>query len=584
MAFISITSGNTIVIEDCHDQKKIIGDIGGVWEPLLGAWTVVFTIGNLEYLLDNLENVGVAEDMPDHVERQTEKESKLDRLREMSKSDVEVRLKVPGLSLSPYNYQRLGVMYAVTNGAGVLVADEMGLGKTMQAIATALIMKSKGLASNALIVTPASLKFNWPIEIEKFTDEKYVIIDSSKSDDRIAQWLRTDVFFYIVNYELLLEDLFGGRKLKAKKNETDEQKIRREKMAAKAERRQRILGDVRRRVWDFLAIDEAQAIKNHTSKRTRNVKLLKAKFKMALTGTPMDGRLEELHSIMEFVAPGLLGSKTRFFQRHIETDFWGRVTGYKRISEVKERIQPFFIRRLKRDVLRDLPDKIYENRMVVLSPKERDVYDSLADHGHEATEDVEAVVAIIRCKQFCDWPEIVDDSVKASAKMDAFREVLEEVVSMNGHKAIVFSQYKTMVNILVKVFDELGLKYLRIDGDTPKLRRAEMQREFNTDESIDLMVGTDAMSAGLNFTAADYVINYDDNWSPMIMAQREDRTHRIGQRNVVTVVNFICKDTVEERIRSVIYAKNRITDEVLGDDTEEMVLKRLGPKDMARLL
>jgi SNF2 family DNA or RNA helicase len=325
-------------------------------------------------------------------------------------------------------------------------------------------------------------------------------------------------------------------------------------------------------------------IKHHGSKRSRNIKDLRAKFRMALTGTPMDGRLEELHSVMQFVAPGLLCSKVRFFQRYVETDFWGRVTGYKRLGEVSKKIQPFFLRRLKKDVLADLPDKIYENRFVLLTPEERKIYDELAEHGHAATEDVEAIVAIIRCKQFCNWPVKVDEDCKSSSKMDAFKEVLDEVVLQNGHKVLVFSQYKEMLDVLVGVFDDMGLKYLRIDGDTQKARRVEMQKEFNEDKTIDAMIGTEAMSAGLNFTAADFVLNYDDNWSPAIMAQREDRCHRIGQRNVVTVVNFVCKDTVEERIRAVIYQKNKITSKVLGDETDDLVLQRLGPKDVARLL
>jgi SNF2 family DNA or RNA helicase len=305
---------------------------------------------------------------------------------------------------------------------------------------------------------------------------------------------------------------------------------------------------------------------------------------MALTGTPMDGRLEEMHSIMDWVAPGLLGSKTRFFQRHVETDFWGKVTGYKRMSEVSERIQPFYIRRLKREVLRDLPDKIYQNRIVLMSDKERKIYKALADGGHEATEDSEAIVALIRCKQFCNYPPMVDDSCTKTSKLDSLREVLEEVVVMNGNKAILFSQYKTMLDILVETLDDLGIRYLRIDGDTPKKERAEMQALFKDDPEIDMMVGTDAMSTGLNLQAASYVINYDDFWSPSIMAQREDRAHRIGQKDVVTVVNFICRDTIEQRIRSVLYNKSKVTSQVLGDNTDDAVLKRLGPKDMAKLL
>lgn len=473
---------------------------------------------------------------------------------------------------------------SVDSESGLYVTDDFIVThNTIQAMATAIFLKHVGRAKNALIVTPASLKFNWPLEIEKFTDEKYVVVDGTP-EERIAQWLRMDVFFYVVNAELLLEDLFGGREFKESDDDTPAQKARKLAQKAKAETRQRVLSGVRGRTWDFVAVDEAQMLKHHSSRRTKNVKALNARFRMALTGTPMDGRLEELHSIMGFVAPGLLCSKTRFFQRYVETDLWGKVTGYKRLGEVSKKIQPFFLRRLKRDVLKDLPDKIYENRLVSLTPKESKIYSKLAENGHEATEDAEAIVAIIRCKQFCNLPRMVDEECEESSKMDSFKEVIEEVVVQSGHKVLVFTQYKEMLDVLAKELSEMGVKFLRIDGGTPKDRRAEMQREFNEDKTIDAMIGTEAMSTGLNFTAADYVLNYDDNWSPAIMAQREDRAHRIGQRNVVTVVNFICKSTVEERIRSVIYQKNRITSQVLGDETEEMVLQRLGPKDMIKLL
>lgn len=587
MSFIGVDSSNSLVVHGAYEHRGAIADIGGCWDASNKVWRVVFTSSNLESLLDIITDAEVSDDLKEKTQRQIEKEDRLTRLRELSKSDAPVCLRIPGLKLPLYNYQRLGVMYATTNRVGLLLADEMGLGKTLQAIGSALFLKAYAGAKNALIVTPASLKFNWPLEIEKFTDEKYVVIDGTP-EERVAKWLQDDVFFYVVNFELVLEDLFGGKKFREKKGESEEDRKRRwerhEKIAAKAKQRKGILADVRKRVWDLLVVDECHALKSHGSTRTHNIKELNASFRMALTGTPMDGRLEELHSLMQFVAPGLLMSKTRFFQRHVETDFFGKVTGYKRIDEVSRKIQPFFLRRLKRDVLKDLPDKVYENRLVSMEPDELETYKAIAEKGHEATEDALAVVAIIRCKQFCNWPQMVDPSCTTTSKMDAFREVVDEVVLQNGHKALIFSQYKEMLNIICPELDKMGVKYMRIDGDTHPAERAAMQKRFNEDKAIDVMIGTEAMSTGLNFQSADYVINYDDNWSPAIMAQREDRCHRQGQRNVVTVVNFICRDTVEERIRGVIYAKNVISAQTLGDSTDEMVLRRLGPKDMAKLL
>lgn len=943
MAFIRVDSSNSLIIEDCFDERKAVSDIGGYWDAIDRVWRVTFTVYNLNYLLDNLTNPSVEEGMDKMVEAQIEREKTLARIKAMSKQDVPVRAKISGLKLPMYNYQKLGVMFATMNGFGALVADEMGLGKaqpldakiltpsgwkrmgdicigdvvfgvngktcivkqihpqgigrtyrikfsdesstecsedhlwavntparkyrgkdfmilttkdiirrgltrkngkngtrsnwyipmagpmelcspdskilhpyvmgvllgdggiscgrmnvhvdaddheiarrintllpkgltikkqrskgkgylisqsvgsntthkaalylknigllgkrsyekfipddylfdsaknrlellrglmdtdgtvgrckrgnvasfcttskkirdgviflvqslggttsalvkhtfytkngrkhrcrnafimnmslpsgvipfhlprkyrlypnlrkkykptraiveikdvgrksmqcitvsandglyitddfivthnSVQSIATAVHLKSQGKVSKALIIVPASLKFNWPIEIEKFTDEKYVVIDGTP-DERIVQWLRDDVFFYIVNYELITEDLFGGRELKEKENETPNQKHKREMRIAKAKQRERILSSVRTRMWDFIAIDEAHYIKSCSSRRSRSVKSLRAKFRMALTGTPMDGRLEELHSVMGFVAPGLLGSKSRFYQRHVETDFWGRVTGYKRLSEVSKRIEPFFIRRLKRDVLKDLPDKIYENKIITLSPEERKIYNKLANGGHEATEDEQAIVACIRCKQFCNWPPKIDEGCATTTKMDVLKEVLDEVVVQNGHKALIFTQYKEMLNVIADTVAGMGLKYLRIDGDTPKEERAKMQKIFNEDTVTDLMIGTEAMSLGLTLIGADHVIMYDHNWSPSIMSQRADRAHRIGQKNVVTVVGFTCKDTIEERILEVLENKNKITAEVLGDQTDEVVLKRMNPREIAKLL
>ena len=594
MAEIALASCGMLSVECEYEDRNLVKDIGGRWDGVYKVWNVAFTIANLEYLLDNLSNIHVTEGVENKVEHQVEKERKLAHIRKLSKSDAPVRLRVPGLhlkmedgtkkSISPYNYQKLGIMFALTNEEGVLIADEMGLGKTLQALSTALMLKSQGKAKNALIITPASLKYNWPMEIEKFTDEKYVVIDGKKPDDRVNQWMRDDVFFYVVNYELLLADLFGGVDLKIKEDETPEQKEKRMERTRVTKRRQRILTSIRTRTWDFIACDEAHALKNSRSKRTQNVKAMKANFRMALTGTPMDGRLEELHSVMEWVMPGLLESKVRFLQKHATTDVWGKITGYRNIGEVTEKIAPYFIRRLKKDVLQDLPDKIYQNRIVVLTDKEKRIYKQLAEAGHETTEDAEAMVCILRCKQFCDHPLLVGEEDLKSSKFEALREVLDEVVISNGNKLILFSQFKEMVNILVTLLDDMGLKYLRIDGDTDKKVRAAMQAQFNTDDSVDIMIGTEAMSTGLNFTSANYVINYDDNWAPAIMAQREDRAHRIGQKDVVTVINFICKDTVEERIRGVLYTKNIVSNEALGDDVSDSVLRRITPKEQAKLL
>lgn len=599
MSSIRVNNAGQLVVSCPYESRESVKMAGGKWDPVIKAWVLAFSPEAVEALIDNVPDPQVHPDVETVLIDMMEREKKLKRITAMSKADVLVSLKVPGLLGTLYPYQKLGVMFSLTNGRGVLIADEMGLGKTLQALSTALYMKHEGKIQEALIITPPSLKFNWALEIEKWTNEPYVVIDGSP-DERIAQWLNNDVFFYVVNFELLLEDLFGGRNYKAKEGEKEHERIEREAKMKKSAKRARILKPIKERLWGFIAVDEAHALKNHKSKRTKNVRSLRSSFRMGLTGTPMDGRLEELHSVMEFICPGLLGSYTRFMQRHAETDNFGKVKKYKRIGEVRDKIAPHFIRRLKKDVLKDLPDKIYSNRIIVMSNVERKVYNALAEHGHVATKETEQLVATIRCKQFCDSPRLIADALAKeenpdekeikklrkmkSSKMDIFKEILEEVVVENAHKVLVFSQYAEMVKIIMELFDEMGLKYLCIWGKTDKKVRSEYQKQFNEDKTIDIMVGTEAMSTGLNFTSANYVINYDDNWAPAFMSQREDRAHRIGQKNVVTVINFVCKDTIEERIRSVLYHKSAISAQALGDDTDEMVLKRLGPKDVAKLL
>ena len=583
MAHIVESSGY-LVLSNTSGDTTAIKDVGGIWDSSNYQWIIAFTMWNLNQLRKNLTDITYGEGFEEAEKAQIEKESKLDHIRKISKSDSPVNLKVPNLKLNLRNYQKLGVMFATTNGCGALIADEMGLGKTVQALATAIFRKHTEGIDSCLIITPASLKYNWPLEIEKFTHEKCVVIGGTP-DQRAAQWLRDDVFFYVVNFELITQDLFGGVDLKPKRGETAKQRVARETRTAKNQRRARILGPVRTKDWGMIAIDEVHMLKNPRSKRTKNIKRLHSEFKVGLSGTPLDGKLEELNSVMSIIRPGLLESYGRFVQRYAITDFWGNIKSYKNIKEVNERISPYFIRRLKSDVLKDLPPKIYENRIVELSPEERKIYKAIAKGGHSATEDQEAIVAAIRCKQFCDFPGLVDSNCKSHSKLDALREILEEVIQQNGHKVILFSFYKMMLDAIEgELLEDMGLKYMRIDGDVPTSERADMQKEFNENPNIDIIIGTESMSTGLNFTGANYVINYDDNWQPAIMAQREDRAHRIGQKSTVTVVNFICKDTIEERIRDVLYDKRDISSQALGDDFDEMILKRLGPKDVAKLL
>ena len=598
-----VAKDGMLCILNSYDEKDVIKKMGAAWVKETRMWVMPLTTLNVKLAMSKLKFPIVEASLDEEMDRRKKKEGRLKAIAAASTTNAPVRLMIPNIKLPLLNYQKLGVMYAMANDDGMLLGDQMGLGKTPQAIATAVHRKNSIGAKSCLIIVPASLKWNWPIEIDKFSDENYIVIDGPPKH-RVSQWLgklvtksighgkyeecyASDVgkpFFYIVNYELLLEDLFGGRKFKI--NDGDDAKAveRKLKMAGKAKVRATTLESVKDKTWDCIIIDEAHAIKSHSSARTKNVKKMKGNFRMALTGTPMDGRLEELHSIMEFVKPGLFPSKSRFMSKHAVLDWFGKVKEYRHVSLVRDKIRPYFLRRLKKQVLKDLPDKTYQNRIITLSAKEEKLYKEIADREHPATEESLAIVKVIRCKQFCDHPELIGEDDCGSSKMDDFKDIITELILKNGEKVIVFTQYKTMLDIIDREMKALGMKVLRIDGDTKKTLRATYQAQFSDDPTIDAVIGTEAMSQGLNLQAASYVVNYDDNWAPAIMRQREDRAHRHGQRNAVIVINFICKDTIEENIRELLVGKEEFTDEVLGDNADVATLRRLNALEVAKLL
>ncbi len=462
---------------------------------------------------------------------------------------------------------------------------------TNQAIGVALELKRLRKINSCIVVTPASLKYNWPLEIEKFTNEKCVVIDGKDKDARLKKWLDDSCFFKIVNYELLARDIFEDDNCKRKKGESEYDYA--DRARKHAYRRVKLLA-IKNRIWDIAIFDEIHFCKHFASARHRACKALKAKVKIGLSGTPMDGRLEEIFNVMNIIAPGLLGSRDDFYMKHIITDLFGQVKGYRNIEGLKKTIAPFFIRRLKKDVLKQLPPKIYDTKIVSLTDEEMKYYDAIKTGKHISVlvEDkltremvsADPMVIAIRLKQFCNMPQFIEPRCKTHSKLDLFLEMMEELVAEEAHKAIIFSQYKEMVDVIDKSLKKAGYKFLRIDGDTDTRLRASMQEQFNTDKTIDCIIGTEAMSTGLNLTGADIVINYDDNWQPAIMSQRSDRAHRILQTKTCFIYSFICKNTIEERIRGVLYAKDKISSDVMGDDSDEAVLRRLSKEEMRKVL
>lgn len=314
-------------------------------------------------------------------------------------------------------------------------------------------------------------------------------------------------------------------------------------------------------------VSNCHMLKHHSSQRTLACRQFNAKYRVGLTGTPLDGRLEEIHSIFQILKPGLFVSKQKFMERYAEYDYFGAVKGYHHIKEVSDKIAPYYLRRLKEEVLKDLPPKIHKDMMVELSPKNMKAYKDLVKKKNEITENASAMELVMRARQFLDFPEILGLH-NSSDKYAVFKELLDELVKENNHKVIIFSQYTNTLHWLMKNLESEYKNILVIDGSVDPEERQEICKKFNTDQKYRILIGSNAMSTGLNLQAADDVINYTADFSPAIMKQREDRAYRCGVTHTVTVYDFVCMDTVDERVRNILTRKQTVNNALLGENVD----------------
>ena len=564
--YLTYNAKNELLEVECdrRDSRKL-KRVGALrWNPSTQRWLFGFTLYNVQAIQNEFDEIGADDETCDRLVALEEQERKVRKIqREDDKKkrerlftalgidiDVGSSLRVPGLKLKLRAFQKRGTIFAVRRGSS-LILDEMGLGKTVEAIAYALFMKHYRGAKSCLVVVLAGIKYNWRDEIEKFCNEECTIIEGSVPKRREA-W-KSDAFFKVISYETFISDM-GLRKRPARKGKKSKGKTAR----------------LAPRSFDVVMLDEAHKIKNRTSIRARAVKTIKAKYRLGLTGTPIDGQLVELHSIMEFICNGVFPSKTEFVKRYCKTDWWGKVTGYKNLKEVRRRMRPYYIRRTKREVAPELPDKVISTVHVELTPSEREVYERYKAEALREDSEINRLALVTRFKQICDSPALVGEDV-VSSKLSMFTELVDEIV-LNGRKVLAFSQYEEMCKLIIMELEKRGFDTLHIYGGVSSKQRQEFVKQFTEDDSKPLLICTDAGSHGLNIQLADYVVHYDDSWSPSVMGQREDRSHRIGRRGVVSVVRFVTVDTIEERVLEVLSRKVKLQ-KVLGLGDEVVVNK-----------
>ena len=328
----------------------------------------------------------------------------------------------------------------------------------------------------------------------------------------------------------------------------------------------------------YQIIDEAQYIKNHTTAAAKSVKVINSKVKYALTGTPIENRLSELWSIFDYLMPGFL-YKYDTFKKDIETKIV-KNNDQETASRLQKMVAPFILRRLKTDVLKDLPDKLEETRVVAIEGEQRKLYDAQVLHmrqmiakqnGEEFNRNKLQILAeLTKLRQICCNPSLCFENYHGeSAKTEACIELLESALD-GGHKVLVFSQFTTMLGLLEDRLQKEKIDYYKITGDTPKEKRLQLVKEFNENNVGVFLISLKAGGVGLNLTGADVVIHYDPWWNVAAQNQATDRAHRIGQQKKVTVYKLIAKHSVEEKIQKLQEAKKDLADKVISGEANQL--------------
>ena len=435
-------------------------------------------------------------------------------------------------------YQREGyywLCFLYKHRFGACLADDMGLGKTVQTIVflAALkegILKRQDPAAH-LIVVPPSLVFNWEAEIRRFYPSFRVLTYTGVNRKLSIE----DTDIVITTYALMRRDI-------------------------------KKLSSVR---FDVIVFDEAQAIKNIQAETTKAARKLNARFKLALTGTPVENHIGEYFSIIDLCLPGLMGEYDEFIkmQKQQSKEF---------LDDVIKRTAPFVLRRTKKEILKELPEKTETDIYLDLTEKQKALYTRTVkeikrdiDDAYASMTGAQAQVvvlsALMKLRRLCLSPALVDSSLpEESPKVELLLERLQ-LLMQQGHSALVFSQFTSFLDIVEKRLKKAGFEYLRLDGSTPQKKRKQLVRKFQQDDGQRVfLLSLKAGGQGLNLTRATYVFHIDPWWNPAVEQQATDRTHRIGQKNKVTVIKLLMRHTIEEKMQDLKKRKKALYDALLG--------------------
>ena len=456
------------------------------------------------------------------------------------------------LTVSLYPYQKEGIRFAFERGRSI-IADEMGLGKTIQAIGTAELLRREGLAEQILIVCPTSLKYQWQREIERFTkdtghspEHPLTLVIEGNPLKRKEQYA-SDVPYKIVSYNCMSNDV-------------------------------KMWGSLQTEV---LIMDEVQRLKNWKTQISMAARKVRSDYAVILSGTPLENKLEELYSVMEFADNYCLGPYWQFRADCIVTDDGGKVIGYQNLNKVGETARERLIRRTKKQVALQMPKRTDQNLFVPMTTEQRGMHEEYKEqvaklvykwrrtHFLSETDRKKLLQFLSMMRMVCDSTYILDQKSRYDTKVTETMSILQSVFDNGDEKVVIFSQWERMTRLIAYELDKMGVGYEYLHGGVPSAKRRDLISNFTDDPDSRVFLSTDAGSTGLNLQAGSIMINLDLPWNPAVLEQRIARIYRLGQERNVQVINLVAKDTIEEGMLGKLRFKTAMFEGVLdnGEDT-----------------
>jgi SNF2 family DNA or RNA helicase len=501
-------------------------------------------VGDLLGCIKKIESLGhevvIYPDAGEYINRKLYLERIKSQVDEIRKDPKNHPLRKTLLKAELLPYQLDGIAFAVGTGRAVL-ADDMGLGKTIQGIGAAELLAREAGISKVLVVCPASVKSQWRLEMMRFSDRSHQLVLGS-AKERVAQYDHP-CFFTICNYEQVLRDLLAIERVK----------------------------------WDFIILDEGQRIKNWEAKTSRVIKALKSPYALVLSGTPMENRLDELYSVVEFIDDRRLGPVFRFYNRYRVVDEKGKVLGYKNLDELRERLKPVLLRRTRKTVMSELPPRTTEIRRIPPTGEQLDFHNgqmriirTIISKKYISEMDLLRLQkALLMCRMVANSTFLVDKVPPGySSKLVEFENLIDQLIEEEDRKIVLFSEWTTMLGLIEPLLGKRKAGYVRLDGSIPQKKRQGLIHQFQREPDCKFFITTNAGAIGLNLQVANTVINVDLPWNPAVLEQRISRVHRMGQKRPVQAYLLVTEETLEEKLLGTLSAKHELALAALDLDSK----------------